>query len=48
MAIFRGTGGSGDSTQDATLNEVTQQAINAADSATAASNSASASSTSAG
>ena len=48
MAIFRGTGGSGDSTQDATLNEVTQQAINAADSATGASTSASNASTSAG
>ena len=40
MAIFRGTGGSGDSTQDATLNEVTQQATNASNSATAAAASA--------
>ena len=48
MAIYRGTGGSGDSNQDATLNEVTQQAINAADSATGASTSASNASTSAG
>ena len=29
MAIFRGTGGSGDSTQDSSLNAVTQQATNA-------------------
>ena len=40
MAIYRGTGGSGDSTQDSTLNEITQQAINANNSATAAANSA--------
>jgi len=40
MAIFRGTGGSGDSTQDATLNEVTQQALNASNSAIAAATSA--------
>ena len=36
MAIFRGTGGSGDSTQDSTINEVTQQAVNAASSASTA------------
>ena len=40
MAIYRGTGGSGDSTQDSTLNEITQQAINANNSATAAADSA--------
>ena len=45
--IYRGTGGTGDSTTDATITEVTQQAANAAASATAASTSASEASTSA-
>jgi hypothetical protein len=45
MAIFRGTGGSGDSTQDSSLNEVTQQAVNAASSASAATLAASTSTT---
>lgn len=47
MAIYRGTGGAGDSTTDATVTEVTQQAVNAAASATAAGNSATAASGSA-
>ena len=42
MAIYRGTGGTGDSTTDATIQEVTQQAVNAQDSADAAALSASA------
>ena len=41
MAIFRGIGGAGDSTTDATLSAVTQQATNATSSATAAASSAS-------
>ena len=45
--IYRGTGGTGDSTTDATITAVTQQAANAAASATAASTSASAASSSA-
>ena len=36
MAIYRGSGGSGSSTQDSYLNSVTQQAINASNSASAA------------
>jgi len=40
MAIYRGSGGSGDSTQDSYLNEVTQQAINASNSASDAATSA--------
>ena len=40
MAIFRGIGGAGDSTTDATLSAVTEQALNAANSATASSVSA--------
>jgi len=48
MAIYRGIGGSGDSISDATLNEVTQQATNAAASATAAANSAASAAGSAG
>ena len=40
MAIFRGTGGSGDSTTDTTVNTVTQKAAEAAASATAAASSA--------
>jgi hypothetical protein len=47
MAIFRGTGGAGDSTTDATVTEVTQQAVNAAASATAAASSATSAATSA-
>lgn len=47
MAIFRGIGGAGDSTTDATVTEVTQQAVNAAASATAASSSATSAATSA-
>jgi len=47
MGIYRGTGGTGDSTTDATINEVTQQAVNAATSATDAASSASAASSSA-
>ena len=47
MAIFRGIGGAGDSTTDATLTAVTQQATNAASSALAAASSASAASGSA-
>lgn len=47
MAIYRGTGGAGDSTTDATVTEVTQQAVNAAASATAASSSATSAATSA-
>ena len=47
MAIYRGTGGSGDSTQDTTISEVTTQAVNAASSATEAATSASSASTSA-
>ena len=47
MAIFRGIGGAGDSTTDATVTAVTQQAANAASSALAASSSASAAATSA-
>jgi hypothetical protein len=46
MAIFRGTGGAGDSTTDATVTEVTLQATNAANSASAAAASASAAETS--
>ena len=40
MAIYRGTGGSGDATNDATITEVTQQAVNASESADAAAASA--------
>jgi len=40
MAIFRGTGGSGDSSTDTTVNTVTQKAAEAAASATAAASSA--------
>ena len=40
MSLYRGSGGAGDSTTDASINEVTQQALNAANSATAASDSA--------
>lgn len=40
MAIFRGTGGTGDSTTDTTVNTVTQKAAEAAASATAAASSA--------
>lgn len=47
MAIFRGIGGAGDSTTDATLTAVTEQATAAAASATAAASSASAASGSA-
>ena len=47
MAIYRGTGGTGDSTTDATITEVTQQAVNAATSATDAASSASSASSSA-
>ena len=47
MAIFRGTGGAGDATGGLTINEVTEQATNAAASATSAANSATAASTSA-
>jgi len=47
MAIFRGTGGAGDSTTDATVTEVTQQAVAAAASATAAASSATSAATSA-
>ena len=47
MAIYRGTGGSGDSTQDTTLNAVTEQATNANSSASAAATSATSASTSA-
>lgn len=47
MSTYRGPGGSGDAINDATVTEVTQQAINAATSAAAASSSASAASTSA-
>lgn len=47
MAIYRGNGGAGDANDDASINEVTQQAINAAASASAASASASSASTSA-
>ena len=47
MAIYRGIGGAGDSTTDATITAVTQQAANAAASATSASTSASNASTSA-
>ena len=42
MAIFRGTGGSGDSTTDTTVNTVTQLATQAQASATAAAASATA------
>ena len=41
MAIFRGIGGAGDSTTDASLTAITEQSINAANSATSASTSAS-------
>jgi hypothetical protein len=47
MGIYRGVGGTGDSTTDATITEVTQQATDAAASASAASSSASAASSSA-
>jgi predicted XRE-type DNA-binding protein len=47
MAIYRGTGGAGDADNDATITEVTQQANNAAASASAAATSASNASTSA-
>lgn len=47
MAIYRGTGGAGDANNDATVTEVTQQALNAAASAVSAATSASAASTSA-
>ena len=47
MAIFRGVGGAGDSTTDATVTAVTEQAVNAANSASAASTSASQAATSA-
>jgi chemotaxis protein histidine kinase CheA len=47
MPIYRGSGGAGDSTTDATVTEVTQQAINAANSATQAATSASNAATSA-
>ena len=47
MGIYRGTGGTGDSTTDATITEVTQQAANSATSASAASTSATAASSSA-
>ena len=47
MGIYRGTGGTGDSTTDATITEVTQQAVNAATSATDAASSASSASSSA-
>jgi hypothetical protein len=46
MGIYRGTGGTGDSTTDATITEVTQKAADAAASATASANSASAASSS--
>ena len=42
MAIFRGTGGSGDSTNDATVSQVTQKAVEAAQSAADALSSANA------
>ena len=42
MAIFRGIGGAGDSTTDATVTEVTQKAVDAAASATSAQSSATA------
>lgn len=45
MAIYRGTGGAGDATNDATVTEVTQQAVNAANSATEAATSATTAST---
>ena len=48
MAIFRGIGGSGDSTTDATVTIVTAQAVIAVDAATAAASSATASEISAG
>ena len=41
MGIFRGTGGTGDATTNVTINEVTQQATNAAQSASDAASSAS-------
>ena len=47
MAIYRGTGGAGDATGGISINEVTEQATNAAASATAAANSATAAATSA-
>ena len=47
MAIYRGTGGAGDSTTDATVTEVTAQAVAAASSATDAASSASSAATSA-
>ncbi len=47
MAIFRGTGGSGDSTTDTTVNTVTQFSVQAQSSATAAAASATASASSA-
>ena len=47
MAIFRGIGGAGDSTTDATVTAVTEQAVNAATSATQAASSASSAASSA-
>lgn len=47
MAIYRGTGGAGDATNDATVSEVTQKALDAQNSATAAAESASEAATSA-
>jgi len=47
MAIFRGTGGQGDSTTDTTVTTVTQKAAEAASSATSAANSATSASNSA-
>jgi len=47
MAIFRGIGGAGQSNDDTTITVITQQAVNAAASATAASDSATAASDSA-
>lgn len=47
MALYRGIGGPGDSTTDATITDVTQQAVNAANSATSASASATAAASSA-
>jgi len=47
MALYRGTGGAGDSTTDATVTDVTAQAVAAANSATEAASSATSSATSA-
>ena len=47
MAIYRGTGGAGDATNDVTVNEVTEKALAASNSAAAAANSATAAATSA-